>query len=199
MASKWYVARTRPRVESLAGAELVRDGLEIFLPRINSPLPQGGFTDDLLFPGYLFIRCDPKINGWPVFRSEHRMLGWLGFDGVVPALPDGDIEALMGNIADVNGDGGLWRRYQVGEMVNVVSPTISGLGEVLEKPKSPRSRVKVLMEFMGRLVPAQIPWENISPLGAFDQNTNQHNQAPRRTRGRGRWVRGFEPSSAVSA
>ena len=127
------------------------------------------------------------------------MLGWLGFDGVVPALPDADIEAMMGHIDEVNSDGGLWRRYQVGEMVNVVSPTISGLAEVLEESKSPRARVKVLMEFMGRLVPAQIPWENINPLGSSDQNANQRNRAPRRTRGRGRWVRGFEPSSAVGA
>ena len=195
MVRRWYVARTRPRVESLASSELIRDGLEVFLPRINSPLPNGGFTDELLFPGYIFIQCDPETSGWPIFRSEHRLLGWLGFDGVVPALPDKAIDALMGHINDINGEGGLWRRYEVGEMVNVVSSTMSGLAEVLETSKSPQSRVKVLMEFLGQLVPAQVPWENISPLS--QQNSNNPSRAPRRTRGRGRWVRGFGPSPAI--
>ena len=196
MVRKWYVARTRPRVESLASIELVRDGLEVFLPRINSPLPNGGFTEELLFPGYLFIHCDPETNGWPIFRSEHRLLGWLGFDGVVPALTAKDIDALMGHINDINGDGGLWRRYEVGEMVNVVSSTMSGLAEVLEASKSPQSRVKVLMEFLGQFVPTQVPWENISPLS--QQNGSNPSRAPRRTRGRGRWVRGFGPSPTIS-
>jgi transcriptional antiterminator RfaH len=195
---RWYVARTRPRVESLACSELVRDGLETFLPRINSPLPEGGFTNDILFPGYLFIHCDPETDGWPIFRNEHRMLGWLGFDGVVPALPDEDVNKLMDSINEINDTGGLWRRYQVGEMVNVKSNTVSGLAKVLEVSKSPRSRVKVLMEFMGQLVPAQVPWESIEPLGLSQENENGPDKAPRRTRGRGRWVSGFGPSSTVA-
>ena len=196
MARKWYVARTKPRVESLACIELVREGFEVFLPRINSPLPQGGITEGPLFPGYIFIRCDPESNGWPVFRNGHRILGWLGFDGAVPSLPDEAIESLMLDIDDINNKGGLWRRYQVGEMVNVTSETVSGLAEVLEVSKSPQSRIKVLLEFMGRLVPAHVPWENISPTSQRDDiNTRK---APRRTRGRGRWVRGVGPNSPIS-
>lgn len=189
MAAKWFVARTRPRVESIACSKLVRDGLEIFLPRVKSPYTVGKSAESLLFPGYLFIRCDPETNGWPIFRMEHQILGWLEFDGVIPALPDEDIKSLTTHINDINGEGGIWRRYQAGEIVDVVSPTVSGLAEVLEEAKSPRSRVKVLMEFMGRLVPAQIPWENIKPLEHSQHNTNDFNHRPRRTRGHGRWIR----------
>ena len=190
MASNWYVVRTMPRAEYIAAGELARDGHEVYLPSVQGPHPRTGHTDAPLFPGYLFIRCDPHSDGWPVFRGIHRVFGWLKLGGEVPALPDDFVASLRGRIEGMNSEGGLWRRFRAGERVQVVSKAMQAEAEIVEEPRSPYSRVKVLMRFMGGLVAGEVPWTDIRPN---DDNGNERQRAPRRTRGKGRWIAGFGP------
>lgn len=182
----------------LANQQFSRDGLETFLPTIDSPLPHGGFKAELLFPGYLFIRCDPDSNGWPILRSEHRTLGWLGIEGTVIPLPEAEIDDLRKYVETVNSRGGIWRRYQAGETVNVVSSTISGLAKVFEEPRSPQSRVRVLIEFMGRYVLTLVPPQNINPVDPILGRTQMSGKRERRTRGRRRWIKQVGQNTAAS-
>lgn len=191
MALRWYAASTEPRAEFLAASELERDGFEVFLPRVKVPHPHRGHIYTPLFLGYLFLRCNPDRDGWPSFRPGHRIVAWVNFGGEIPSLPDEMISALMERLETINSEGGLWRRFQTGEKVRVVSGGLNTLAEVLEEAKSPQGRTKVLLSFMGRLVQAQVPWESLRPAEAEAQRANQ--KAPRRTRGGGRWIRGFAP------
>ena len=188
MARRWYVTRTEPRAEFLASSQLLRDGYEIFFPRIKDPYPRVGHTDGPLFPGYIFLRCDPEAEGWPSFRPGHRIAGWVSFGGEVPWLPDEVVAQLKAQSEMINVQGGLWQRFQRGETVVVVTSSMEQLAEVVEEAKSPQARTKVLLEFMGRLVQAQIPWQNLRSL---DDSYRDRHRPPRRTRGQGRWIRGF--------
>ena len=191
MAHRWYVIRTEPRAEFLAAGELQKDGIEIFFPRVKAIKPRIGRTDNPYFPGYLFVRCDPEGSGWPHFRPSHRVLGWVRFGNQIPSLPDDVMQALKESSQAINHEGGLWHRFLAGDKVNVVSSGISGLAEVAEDVKSPNARVRVLLEFMGRLVSAQVPWESLQPVGNQAGNDPRETQRPpRRTRGGRRWVRG---------
>lgn len=195
MGSKWYVARTEPRAEFLAAKELGRDGYEIFFPRSKAIKPLIAHDDTPLFPGYLFMRCDLEDGNWPVFRPAHRILGWVSFGGEVPSIPDQVVAELEDRVEGISQDGGLWHRYRCGERVQVVSGSLDSLAEVVEEPKSPRARAKVLMHFMGRLVEAQIPWENLRPIQDFEK---QIHPLPRRTRGKGRWIRSSGASGVAT-
>ena len=195
MPGKWYVIRTEPRTEYLAADELARDGFEILFLRVKVIRPRVGHTDIPLFPGYLLIRCHPEAEGWPVFRPGHRVLGWVGFAGEVPSLPDEAVTELMQRVDAINGGGGLWKRFQAGERVRIVSHSLEGLAEVVEAAKSPQARVKVLLNFMDRLVSAQVPWEHLRPV---EEGTTHPERVSRRTRGHGRWIRGFAPRATVS-
>ena len=196
MGLRWYVARTEPRAEFLAAQELSRDGYEIFSPCIKAPRPRPGLTNVPLFPGYLFLRCDPESEGWPVFRGAHRITGWVKFGGEIPCLPDDVMAEMMDRWEMINRQGGMLRRFLPGEKVLVDSGSFQGLAEVVEEAKSPQARAKVLLHFMGRLVQAQVPWENLKPVEDEPWETNQ---PPRRTRGRGRWIRGFGPRAMAGA
>ena len=193
MGMGWYVLRTEPHAEYLAAAQLNRDGIEVFFPRVKVIYPRRGHADTPLFPGYIFLRWDPENGGWPTFRAVHRVLGLVVFGGVAPTIPEPVISELAERLTNINEGGGVWRRYRPGEKVRVVSKSIESLAEIVEEAKSSRSRAKVLLEFMGRMVQAQVPWEHLQPLE--EAGTNQ--PLPRRTRGRGRWIRGFG-SRAVS-
>lgn len=187
-ARNWYVIRTEPRAEQKASAELERAGLEVYSPRITSMNARGGYAETPLFPGYLFLRCDLAEDA-PTFKQvAPHVSGWVDFDGIVPSLPNEFVDSLHRRLANIDDQGGLWRRFHRGEKVRVMAGNVQELAEVLEEPKSPQARVRVLMEFMGRLVPAQVPWESLSPA---EEEQVSNNRVPRRTRGKGRWIEGF--------
>ena len=186
----WYVIRTQPQADHLAALELNRAGYEVFSPRMKSLRPKGRNTDAPLFPGYIFLRWDVEGRGKPSFQEVPHVAGWVSFGGEVPFLPDEVVAELAYRVDEMNSQGGLWRRFKPGERVWVVSRVTQGLADVVEEARSPQARVKVLMQFMGRLVSAQVPWENLDPI---ERVTEPMLRAPRRTRGRGRWVQGFGP------
>ena len=128
-----------------------------------------------------------------MFRPAHRVASWVNFGGERPWLPDEVVAELMTRLETINQEGGLGRRFRIGEKVRVVSGTVESLAEVVEEAKSPQARAKVLLHFMGRLVQAKVPWENLRPV----EDLPAEKQRPaRRTRGRNRWIRGFGPAAA---
>lgn len=192
---KWYIIRAEPQADFLAASELINAGFEIFSPRVKSnkakTIPQ--FAP--LFPGYLFLKWDIEGEGKPSFHGAPHVSGWVNFEGVSPAVPDEVITELAHRVEHINNEGGLWRRFEPGDKVRVVSGTLDGLGEVVEYTSSPQSRVRILMQFMGRLVSAQVPWDNLEPL---EERPMQGVKPPRRTRGRGRWINNVQPALAGS-
>ena len=193
---EWCLARTRSLSEYMAAAALERSGYELYFPRVLTPRPRNGHSDTPLFPGYLFVRIDRNGAGLPPVRHVAGMLGWVHFDSEVPSVPDEVITGLDSALKVINERGGSWRRFQPGDQVRVSSGKVEGLAEVLEEPSSPQSRVRVLLNFMGRNVPARVPWHDLEPVG--DGDTAMYPGRPhRRTRGRGRWINGFGPRAAT--
>ena len=193
----WYLARTRPECEYRAAAALERSGYDLFFPRVRTPQPRSGHSDAPLFPGYLFVRRDVNGSGLPPIDRIAGLMGWVQFDGMIPQVPDAEIDELGLRLAAINERGGAWRQYRPGEKVRVNWGATDSLAEVLEQPKSPRGRVRVLLSMMGRLVPASVPWHDLHPIenGSF---VGAAVRSPRRTRGRGRWINGFGPRARAT-
>ena len=199
MAQRWYVVRTMPRSEFRAAGELDRDDSEVFAPLINTPLagkfPGSSPSAAPLFPGYIFVRTDLKANGWPSFRSSQHIIGLLNFNGEVPWLPDELITELKQQCNRINGEGGIWRRYEPGDWVQVVSSTFQGLAQVVEDGKTAQTPVRVLLQLFERLVPVQVPRHDLQPIEEPSKNSAH---TPRRTRGKGRWIQGFGPRAMAA-
>ena len=77
-----------------------------------------------------------------------------------------------------------------------VARSLEGLGEVVEGAKSPNGSAKVLLEFMGRLVQAKVPWD---ALQFAEEHPLEKARLPRRTRGRGRWTQSFKRRMAATS
>lgn len=195
MTLRWYLARTEPQAEYLAAHELTRDGFDTFFPRVKSPHPRFRHDDEPLFPGYIFIRCGQEAEGWPTFRPVHRLLGWVRFGGEIPSVPNEVVDEIARRVEQINDGEGLWRKFRRGEKVRVVSGAMDGIGEVVQEAKSPQARAIVLMQFMGGLVRADVPWQSLRPMEGDSVST----QYPRRTRGRGRWINGIGARASVGA
>jgi len=195
MAENWYVIRTKPRSEALAGAEMERSGYEVLLPLVEESNPLRGRTVAPLFPGYLFLRCSDGLTEFPSLSLRSHVLGWVNFGGAIPTVPDEIIDALKEQLDVIGQEGGLWKQYQAGEMVEVVSGNVQSMARVVETPKSPQAKVKVLMEFMGRLVSAQVPWETLQQSNPAEVLSPRRG---RRTRGGGRWLNRAGPKVLAS-
>jgi len=188
MEERWYVIRTKPRSEILAANELSQDNIEVFSPLVMTPNTSNRPVAGPLFPGYILIRLDADSGYWPTFGFGHHALGFVKFDGEVPWLPDEIVTELKKRCDEFNQDGGIWKRYQPGDWVQVISNTIQGLAQVVEDRKSAQTPVRVLLHLFERSIPLQVPRGD---LQALDETSENMNHAPRRTRGRGRWTKGF--------
>ena len=198
MALKWYTVHARPLNEYSAMRDLEAKGLEVLLPCARTPHPRPGYADAPLFPGYLFVHHDLENRGSSLITRIPSVAGLVSFGGVVPAVPDEIMAELVRRVEAINLSGGVWTRFCKGDLVRVLMGPSESLGEVLEEARTTRTPVRVLLEFLGHTVEAQVPRENLEPVGNHRRFEVVQQKPPRRTRGRGRWVQGYGIRSATT-
>lgn len=193
MGAGWYVARTKPRKESLAAAELIREGIEVFFPTVKIGKPWAGQPSTPLFPGYLFLQCDPESQGWPSFSQAYQITGWVHFGEEIPSLPDKFIDALKATCQTNSHEGGLGGQILTGEKVLLL---LEVLAKSLEDSHLHNASVESLLHLIGGKVMAQAPWWNLRSVEgqeARDKTAYYEITAKahvrRGTRGRNRWVK----------
>jgi transcriptional antiterminator RfaH len=194
MALQWYVVRAKPQSEYAAYTGLIRSGFETRSFHILSWRFNAISYKEPLFPGYLFVRCDVKGKGWSSFGHLNNILSLVHFDGEYPVVPDEIINDLSRRVDQVNIPYSLSPCYRKGQKVCVRVGSGESLGEVVSEPKPSSMRLRILMEFLGRRVYAEVSSEKVRPLkeGNFPNSDFTH-LTSRRTRGGGRWIKGFGP------
>jgi transcription antitermination factor NusG len=128
------------------------------------------------------------------------LTGLVTFDGVAPLVPDDVIANLRQRIAEMNEGDGLLSRFKPGDKVWVRwrSGETEDLAEVVSDTRSAQGRVRVLIEFLGRLVHGEIPRSSIRPIDDSEASGSEDRSfSRRRTRGKGRWIQGSGPHAAI--
>ena len=97
------------------------------------------------------MRLNPESSGWPSFRLSQHAIGFVNFNGEFPWLPDEIIAELKQRCDVINQEGGIWRRYQPGDWVQVFSSTIQGLAQVVEDGKTLGVQSQLTPDLEGRL------------------------------------------------
>ena len=189
MRRGWYVLRTRARAESLAARELKHQGLQVFLPRFKSVHSKGDTSETPLFPGYLFLRCDPEKNGWPLLEHARHLLGWVTFGDERPRLSDYAFAELIEKTKIIKLQDGFLNRFAIGDKVSFKVGEFVGVGNLKSNQEASHPYARVRCSFMGRLVETQVPWIFLQPV-VGDGPDQFHKNSSRRTRGNGRLVKG---------
>lgn len=189
--ARWYVVRTRSHSEHIAADDLSRNGFEVFSPRIKNMDSLSGNRREPLFPGYLFLRCDLRGDLPSLLKTTHRVVGWLKFDGDIAWVPDQVIDEIKDRSEAINREGGIRQRFNPGDMVQIKSGAIQGLAKVIDDNKSIQSKVRILLNFMGRPVMTEISGAALHPI---DDSSWTTRRPKRRTRGKQRWIRTSEPT-----
>jgi transcription elongation factor/antiterminator RfaH len=165
MALQWFVVSTKSRREQFAQDQLLRRGVETFLPRILKPWHSG--LKPLiapLFPGYLFVHIDLEEQYFDVVWTP-GIGRFIGF-GVRPCAVE---DAVIGFLYARTGREGIVRVepvFKEGDMVRVTHGPFEGLIGIIENPGCGRGRVRVLMELLRRQTRVEVPQGIIERVSA---------------------------------
>ena len=149
----WYAVCCKPRQETVAEENLLRQGYHVYLPRIrNTHRRRGQWVDTVepLFPRYLFIRLDPNMRSTAPVRSTRGVSGLVRQGGLPAVVPEQVIEAIMQR---AEADTGLHRNdrplFSAGEPIRLVEGPLAGMEGVFSEEDGEK-RVIVLLELLGK-------------------------------------------------
>jgi len=161
---QWYVVRSKPRREEYAQDQLLRRGVETFLPRIVEPLhgraePAAG----PLFPGYLFARIDLLTQFNSVIWAP-GVRNFVAF-GDMPAALDPAVVEFLQERCGPEGVLRVVRTFHDGDVVRVTRGPLGGLVGIVQGRVSGPRRVRVLMELLRRRTQVSVPSQLLEHVG----------------------------------
>jgi transcriptional antiterminator RfaH len=161
--SAWYCLRSQPKHEHIAAAHLrLLQGVMVFCPRIRfrRPTRQGlVWVTEAMFPGYLFARFELAVMHRQV-RYSHGVSGIVRFADRYPTIEEGALAQLRGH-TDAAEIKELIYVLSEGDQVQIVEGAFVGLEAIVTQVLSAKERVKVLMDFLGRKMEAEIQWSSV--------------------------------------
>ncbi|MBE0621242.1 MAG: transcription/translation regulatory transformer protein RfaH [Burkholderiales bacterium] len=150
---RWYAICCKPRQEAVAEENLLRQGFNVYLPRIRIRQRRRGHWLDaveVLFPRYIFVRVDPLQRSTATIRSTRGAVGLVRFGGQPAVVPDTVMEALRQR---EDADSGLHQDkrplFNSGETVKLVDGPLAGMEGVFTEQDGDK-RVIVLLELLGK-------------------------------------------------
>lgn len=193
--AQWYVVHCQPLRERYAALNLgQRLGLTVYLPEVRRFY--GGRVEEApLFPRYLFVQADLQVVAVSQINTIEGVNRLVDFGGQPVPVTQKVIGALYAQVEVLNVNGGLPEHgLQYGEPLRIVDGPLAGMEAIFVGPLSPSARVRVLIEFLGRLQNVEL---GIDEIASLDEPHPPRSR--RRTRGKGRRIRGSDSTVAPRA
>jgi len=150
----WYVVMCKPRKEGVAEEHLLRQGFQVYLPRIKVRQRRRGQWFDaveVLFPRYSFIRIDLLRQSTAPVRSTRGVVGLVRFGAQPVVVPDAVMDALWRREDSASGMHQDNRPlFCAGESIKLVDGPLVGMEGVFTQQDGDK-RVIVLMELLGKV------------------------------------------------
>ena len=161
---RWYAIYTRPHDETKALEHLLRQGYSAYLPRYRTQISHARRRQTVLrplFPRYLFAGIDRASMRWRPILSTVGV-GDVVRSGDEPTPVPSAIVAMIREREEAGGFDRLDPRQslRIGELVRVTAGALEDMvGRLVELRD--QDRVVVLLELLGRAVPAQLRAEAV--------------------------------------
>jgi len=159
----WYCLRSQPKHEHIAAAHLrLLDGVTVFCPRIRfkRSTRQGiVWVTEAMFPGYLFARFKLAEMHRQV-RYAHGVSGLVRFADRYPTIDEQALLQLRDH-TDVAEVKELNYSLSQGDNVSIVEGAFVGLHAVITQVLPAKERVKILLDFLGRKIEAEVEHSSV--------------------------------------
>jgi len=158
MQLAWYCARTQPKHEHIAAANVSRRlGLEVFHPRLRlERATRRGVvrTVEPLFPCYIFVRCELREHLSQI-RYVSGISSLVHFGDRIPAVPEAVVDELR-QCFETEEPMSVGDRLCAGDEVTLVEGALMGSRGLVVKVMPAKQRVQVLLDFLGRTTLAEV-------------------------------------------
>ncbi|MDA3889656.1 MAG: transcriptional activator RfaH [Allgaiera sp.] len=159
----WYIAQLRPNGLQMATRGLLRQGFEMFLPKVPNNSPKTRRTGPEwvpLFPGYVFVRFDPARPAWRTINSTRGVSRLVGFGPEGPSpVPFRLVDALQAR-CDAEGIVRPPDNLKAGDAVRLLTGPFADFVTTVEKISADR-RIYVLLDLMGRATRISVAVEDL--------------------------------------
>ena len=162
----WFCLRAQPKREHIAAACLRQTcEVEVFCPRLRfrKQTNRGPvWFVESMFPGYLFSRFDYTAIHRRI-RQSPAISGFVQFGEGLALLPDtlvAEIKRCIDSDEILTVDPSL----EPGQNVQIVQGPFRGLEALVSRLITPKERVEILIEWMGRTIHVEARSEDLLPL-----------------------------------
>ena len=158
---RWYVIRVKPFKEAYVQMQLAScTSIKTYCPQMKTPkkyLRRGQTQVEPVFPGYVFVRLDPRTQIFQL-RRLHGYNALLSFDGRPARVPD----ELIRDFRRKAGSRGyiVYRpatTLEVNDPVQVVDGAFRGHTGLFLNYQGGAERVCLLMDFMNSRLRMELP------------------------------------------
>jgi transcriptional antiterminator RfaH len=161
----WYCARTKPKHEHIATANLRRNlGLEVFNPRLRiERATRRGMvrTVEPLFPGYVFVRGSGGVLN--EIRYAAGVSTVVHFGAQIPTVPDSVIEELQECFEEEQAPLFVEDLLSPGTEVSVANGAFRGFQAIVLRTLPARQRVQILLDILGRETLVEVDRQSVIP------------------------------------
>jgi transcriptional antiterminator RfaH len=159
----WYALFTKPKKEYQVDALLRGRGIETYLPTVRREVKRRDRPDRVVyFPCYLFARLDfgviprSSITWMPGIRRI------VDFGNQPAIVADEIVELTRQRLAGIKEVG--YGRLRQGDRVRISSGPLQDLEAVFDQPLPQASRVRILLDVVGRTTPVEIDYSHVKLL-----------------------------------
>ncbi|MFL2645454.1 MAG: transcription termination/antitermination protein NusG [Dehalococcoidia bacterium] len=184
----WHILKIRSNDASYIQQELSLFGIKTYYPMLKHSTDPSKWRLKPLFNGYMFIQIIDLEESSSILNRVNGIIDFLRTDGMPAEIPDDFMDQLQNKVNEINQQEGVWRTYHVGEKVLLESYGLSTVGTVVQHSMSDKTRVRILIDFMGKEIKAEVSWFNLAP---FESANNTIKTNTRRTRGRNRPIKTY--------
>ncbi len=165
MHSNWFVAETLPRKERIAEINLGRQSFASLCPRMRTVKRHARRVENVLtpvFPGYVFVRFDPRRDPWRAINGTLGVRRLLAADSAKPIpMPAYAMQQILERC-----EAGLMTRlvdeFEPGAKVRILAgPFADQLAEV--ESLSGFGRVRILLQILGLATPVTLSQASLAP------------------------------------
>jgi transcriptional antiterminator RfaH len=196
----WYTLYTKPNSEHCVEAVLRRRGLTTYLPKIAGPTKRDHKRMNPFFPCYMFARIDFDCVGISCVRWTPGLRRVVAVADKPVPLGDEVINEIRNRLERLNAsDCQKQASFQAGQVVRITEGPLEGMLAIFEGPSEPSERVRVLLEFLGRISRVKVQVDSLETV--HSRVYLPATMRPRRTRGKGRRIyrRTNSPSTTDSS
>jgi transcriptional antiterminator NusG len=155
-APAWYAIWTRSRHEQVVREQLERKGLEAFLPTItrwSRWKDRKKQIDWPLFPGYCFVRFDPRERV-PVLKCT-GVVNIVSFDGKPAPIPESELDSIRALVgSELQYDP--CPMIHEGMMVQVTHGPLRGVIGRLMRKDAIKARLVLSVNLIGQAVSVEV-------------------------------------------